>query len=139
MEILGTEGVADEQGGRKPGGVVNGSVCKVKKAETGLMYMSVSRPRVSQGPMSLPRVERSKGMLHFATVGVSMNPPAQEFSTLCSFSTSKVRFRYEDKTPLSSRRWIFLFVMIVVIIHLTLIVWASNASIRGGECIDIIG
>ena len=68
--LLGTEGVADEQGGRKPGGVVNGSVCKVKKAETGLMYMSVSRPRVSQGPMSSPRVERSKGMLHLASVGV---------------------------------------------------------------------
>ena len=68
MEILGTEGVADEQGGRKPGGVVNGSVCKVKKAESGLMYMSVSRPRVSQGPMSSPRVERSKGMLHVAFV-----------------------------------------------------------------------
>ena len=79
LKTLGTEGVADRQVGRKPGGVVNGSVCKVKKAETGLMYMSVSRPRVSQGPMSSPRVERSKGMLHFATVGVSMNPPAQEF------------------------------------------------------------
>ena len=68
MEILGTEGVANKQGGRKPGGVVNGSVCKVKKAETGLMYMSVSRPRVSQGPMSSPRVERSKGMLQLASV-----------------------------------------------------------------------
>ena len=67
VEILGTEGVADDQGGRKPGGVVNGSVCKVKKAETGLMYMSDSRPRSKcQGPMSSPRVERSKGMLHVA-------------------------------------------------------------------------
>ena len=55
VEILRTEGVADKQDGRKPGGVVNGSV---KKAETGPMYMSDSRLRVCQGPMSSPlRVE----------------------------------------------------------------------------------
>ena len=54
VEILGTEGVADDQGGRKPGGVVNGSVKEVKKAETGPLYMSDSRPRVCQGPMSSP-------------------------------------------------------------------------------------
>ena len=54
VEILGTEGMADDQGGRKPGGVVNGSVKEVKKAETGLLYMSDSRPRVCQGPMSSP-------------------------------------------------------------------------------------
>ena len=117
MEILGTEGVADDQGGRKPGGVVNGSVCKVKKAETGLMYMSDSRPRVSQGPMSAPRVERSKGMLHFATVGVSMNPPAQEFSSSCVPSL-QVKYDSDMKiqvskcaTFLQKRRWIYLFVM----------------------------
>ena len=67
--LLGTEGAASLQDGRKPGGVVNGSVKIVKKAETSLMYMSDSRPRSKcQGPMSSPRVERSKGMLHVAYV-----------------------------------------------------------------------
>ena len=42
--LLGTEGAASLQDGRKAGGVVNGSVKIVKKAETGLMYMSDSRP-----------------------------------------------------------------------------------------------
>ena len=70
MKTLGTEGVADQQVGRKPGGVVNGSVKEVKKAETGPLYMSDSRPRVCQGPMSSPirKCVRSKGMLHIAVV-----------------------------------------------------------------------
>ena len=45
VEILGTEGVADRQDGRKPGGVVNGSVVS-EVTETGPMYMSDHRPRV---------------------------------------------------------------------------------------------
>ena len=45
MTILGTEGMADQQDGRKPGGVVNSSVDK-EVTETGLMYMSERRPRV---------------------------------------------------------------------------------------------
>ena len=53
MTILGTEGVADRQDGRKPGGVVNGSVVK-EVTETGPMYMSDPRPRVSQSPISSP-------------------------------------------------------------------------------------
>ena len=47
MMILGTEGVADRQDGRKPGGVVNGSVVS-EVTETGPMYMSDRRPRVCQ-------------------------------------------------------------------------------------------
>ena len=53
MTILGTEGVADRQDGRKPGGVVNGSVVK-EVTETGPMYMSDPRPRVCRSPMSSP-------------------------------------------------------------------------------------
>ena len=45
MTILGTEGVADRQDGRKPGGVENGSVVS-EVTETGPMYMSDRRPRV---------------------------------------------------------------------------------------------
>ena len=147
MEILGTEGVADDQGGRKPGGVVNGSVKEVKKAETGPLYMSDSRPRVCQGPMSSP--SRLTSMVEgYATFcdrwSFHESPGSRVLFKLCSFSTSKVRFRYEDTTLQyatlqQKRRWIYLLVMFVVIIHLTLIVRASNASIRGGECIDIIG
>ena len=51
VEILRTEGVADKQDGRKPGGVVNGSV---KKAETGPMYMSDYQQSFSRNPMSSP-------------------------------------------------------------------------------------
>ena len=82
VEILGTEGVADDQGGRKPGGVVNGSVKEVKKAETGPLYMSDSRPRVCQGPMSSP-------------------------SRLTSMKIQVSKCA----TFLQMRRWIYLFVM----------------------------
>ena len=94
MTILGTEGVADRQDGRKPGGVVNSSVDK-EVTETGPMYMSDSWPRVCPVPMSSPsRVLRSKGMLHFASVGASMIPRLKTLIHCVPFYLSQVNVHF---------------------------------------------
>ena len=94
MMILGTEGVADRQDGRKPGGVVNSSVDK-EVTETGPMYMSDSWPRVCPVPMSSPsRVLRSKGMLHFASVGASMIPRLKTLIHCVPFYLSQVNVHF---------------------------------------------
>ena len=64
MEILGTEDVANQQAGRKPG---RGSKrLSHVEAETGLMYRSDTKPRVIAGStvFAIKKVKnRSKGML----------------------------------------------------------------------------
>ena len=64
MEILGTEDVANQQAGRKPG---RGSKrLSHVEAETGLMYRSDTKPRVIAGStvFAIEKVKnRSKGML----------------------------------------------------------------------------
>ena len=86
MTILGTEGVADRQDGRKPGGVVNGSVVK-EVTETGPMYMSDPRPRVCRSPMSSPSrvLNKVEGYATTCQCWSFHDPPAQDSHTMCSF------------------------------------------------------
>ena len=79
VDVLGTEGVANQQAVRKPG---RGSKrLSHVEAETGLMYRSDTKPRVIAGStvFAIEKVKnRSKGMLQIVCVE-SMNPLAQEF------------------------------------------------------------
>ena len=86
MTILGTEGVADRQDGRKPGGVVNSSVDK-EVTETGPMYMSDSWPRVCPVPMSSPLrvLNKVEGYATTCQCWSFHDPPAQDSHTMCSF------------------------------------------------------
>ena len=79
MEILGTEDVANQQAGRKPG---RGSKrLSHVEAETSLMYRSDTKPRVIAGSTVFANVKVLKGRrVCYRVFSVeSMNPPAQEF------------------------------------------------------------
>ena len=80
MEILGTEDVANQQAGRKPG---RGSKRLSKlEAETGLMYRSDTKPRLTSSWVHcLRHQQRDEGrrVCYRLLVLSFMNPPAQEF------------------------------------------------------------
>ena len=79
VDVLGTEGVTNQQAGRKPG---RGSKrLSQVEAETGLMYRSDTKPRVIAGSTVFAIVKMLKGRrVCYRVFSVeSMNPPAQEF------------------------------------------------------------
>ena len=97
VRFLGTEGMANQQAGRKPG---RGSKrLSQVEAETGLMYRSDTKPTVIAGStvFAIEKVKnRSKGMLQIVKCWIHESP-AQEFihgQVLLNFI--QVSFRCED-------------------------------------------
>ena len=97
MEILGTEDVANQQAGRKPG---RGSKrLSHVEAETGLMYRSDTKPRVIAGStvFAIEKVKnRSKGMLQIVKCWIHESPAQEFIHGQVPLNFIQVSFRCED-------------------------------------------
>ena len=123
VRFLGTEGMANQQAGRKPG---RGSKrLSQVEAETGLMYRSDTKPRVIAGStvFTIEKVKNwSKGMLQIVLCRVHESPGSRVHSRSSSYSTLEVNFRCQDIYHQVSHtnqiwRWIVIDMLVIMIVY----------------------